>query len=138
MQAGTVRDYCRKGLAPLLAERQIEKPKIDSCGVHLSEVIQGTFGCWIASTNSFGSCWAPVGKTPIVKTSISHHSRINVIGALLVCPRRRSIRLATRTCRGNMRGDQVEFPSLHLYLTQLKASEHKSTNASWAVRPKHQ
>jgi putative transposase len=51
--------------------------------------------------------WAPVGETPMVKTSISHHTRVNVIGALLVSPAGRSIRLATRMRRKNMRGEQV-------------------------------
>jgi putative transposase len=48
-----------------------------------------------------------MGETPMIRTSISHHKRINVIGALVVSPAGRSIRPATRMRRKNLRGEQV-------------------------------
>jgi len=47
------------------------------------------------------------GQTPALRTSISHHSRINVIGGLLISPHRRRIRLLTRLHRQNIASTHV-------------------------------
>jgi transposase len=76
--------------------------------------------------------WAPAGETPVVKTSISHHSRINVIGALLVSPAGRSIRLATRMRRKNMRGEQVRR-----FLAQVFRRVKGPVAVLWDRHPMH-
>jgi hypothetical protein len=51
--------------------------------------------------------WAPRGHTPVVRTSLSHHDHVNVIGALLVTPAGRRIRLCVHTHRTNLSGDEI-------------------------------
>ncbi|WP_227646046.1 transposase, partial [Klebsiella pneumoniae] len=36
--------------------------------------------------------WAPRGQTPEVRTSLNHHQRVNIIGALLITPSRRKVK----------------------------------------------
>ena len=44
--------------------------------------------------------WAPCGQTPVIRTEISHHTRVNAIGALLVTPGGRRLHLLSRLqCR---------------------------------------
>lgn len=51
--------------------------------------------------------WAPRGQTPTLRTSISHHERLNIIGALLVTPSGRRIRLHAHSYRNNLTGDEI-------------------------------
>ena len=51
--------------------------------------------------------WAPRGHTPVVRTSISHHQRINLLGALLISPAGRHIHLCTHRHTCSITGDQV-------------------------------
>lgn len=51
--------------------------------------------------------WAPRGHTPTLRTSLAHHQRLNLLGALLVNPDGRKIKLATRSYRHSLRGEQV-------------------------------
>jgi len=37
--------------------------------------------------------WAPCGETPVVRTSIAHHDRVNVIGAVFLTPSGRHLQL---------------------------------------------
>lgn len=37
--------------------------------------------------------WAPCGETPVVRTSIAHHDRVNVIGAVFLTPGGQRLRL---------------------------------------------
>lgn len=40
--------------------------------------------------------WAPRGQTPVIRTQISHHKRVNAMGALLVTPGRRRLRMLSQ------------------------------------------
>jgi transposase len=51
--------------------------------------------------------WAPRGQTPAIRTSLQHHQRLNLLGALLVGPDGHRIKLATRSYRHSLRGEQV-------------------------------
>lgn len=41
--------------------------------------------------------WSPRGRTPSARTSLSHHQRLNLFGALLISPKLRKIRLCVRS-----------------------------------------
>ncbi len=51
--------------------------------------------------------WLRRGQTPTVRTSLSHHERLNVLGALCVTAGGRSIKLITRAHRRSLRGEEV-------------------------------
>ncbi len=51
--------------------------------------------------------WAPRGQTPVIRTQISHHQRINALGVLLVSPGGRCLRLFSRLQRKNINGKHV-------------------------------
>jgi putative transposase len=51
--------------------------------------------------------WAPRGQTPVIRTSLSHHERLNVIGALAVTPAGRRVRLCVHTHRTALSGDEI-------------------------------
>jgi putative transposase len=51
--------------------------------------------------------WAPRGETPIVRTSISHHDRLNIIGALLVLPSGEQFKLSIRSYWHSLTGEEV-------------------------------
>lgn len=51
--------------------------------------------------------WSPRGQTPTSRTSLSHHQRINLLGALLVSPKMRTFRLSVRSFRCNLRSEHV-------------------------------
>ena len=51
--------------------------------------------------------WAPRGQTPVIRTQISHHQRVNAIGALLVTPGGLRLRLFSRLQRKNVNGKHV-------------------------------
>ena len=51
--------------------------------------------------------WAPRGQTPRVRTSIQHHPRRNLLGAVLVSPTGRRLRLAVRSHWRSLRGEEV-------------------------------
>lgn len=41
--------------------------------------------------------WSPRGQTPSARTSLNHHKRLNMFGALLVSPKMRRLRLTIRS-----------------------------------------
>ena len=51
--------------------------------------------------------WAPRGQTPKIRTSIEHNQHVNTIGALLITPGGRRIRLRAKSYRCNLTGEQV-------------------------------
>jgi transposase len=51
--------------------------------------------------------WAPCGCTPVVQTSLDHHERINLFGALLVSSDGKNIRLSVRAYDHTLSGEQV-------------------------------
>lgn len=54
--------------------------------------------------------WAPRGETPTVRTSISHHDRLNIIGALLALPNGQLFKLSLRSYWHSLTGKEtIEF-----------------------------
>jgi putative transposase len=51
--------------------------------------------------------WAPRGQTPVIRTQISHHKRVNAIGALLVTPGGRRLGLFSRLRCGTINGQKI-------------------------------
>jgi transposase len=51
--------------------------------------------------------WAPRGQTPTTRTSINHHERLNLIGAVRVSPRHRKIKLHIHSYGHSISGDEV-------------------------------
>ena len=62
--------------------------------------------------------WAPRGETPTVCTSISHHDRLNIIGALLVLPNGKQFKLSLRSYWHSLTGKEtIEFLKQLLHCT---------------------
>ena len=53
------------------------------------------------------STWARRGQTPSVRTAIDHYERLNVIGALLISPAGRQLRLKAQTTEEKVNGETV-------------------------------
>lgn len=54
--------------------------------------------------------WSPRGQTPTARTSLNHHQRLNLFGALLVSPSMRKVRLSIRSFRCSLRsGHTIKF-----------------------------
>lgn len=51
--------------------------------------------------------WSPRGRTPTARTSLNHHQRLNLFGALLVSPKLRKIRLSVRSFQCNLRSEHT-------------------------------
>jgi transposase len=51
--------------------------------------------------------WAPVGQTPRIRTSLNHHDRLNLIGALSISPKGKRIRLRIQSTTDNQTGEHV-------------------------------
>ena len=51
--------------------------------------------------------WAPRGQTPIIRTSVTHNVRLNLIGALCVTPAQRRLKLHLHSYHKSINGDQV-------------------------------
>lgn len=51
--------------------------------------------------------WAPRGQTPIVRTSLTHNERLNLIGAVCVTPGKRKIKLCLHAFRHALSGEHV-------------------------------
>lgn len=51
--------------------------------------------------------WSPRGRTPTARTSLNHHQRLNLFGALLVTPKLRKIRLSLRSFLCNLRSEHT-------------------------------
>ena len=79
------------------------------------------------------SSWAPRGQTPSVRTSLDHHQRLNLLGALLVSPRGRKVKLSMRSFQQNLRGEHVI-----LFLKQILRSIAGPIVLLWDNHPIHQ
>ncbi len=76
--------------------------------------------------------WAPCGQTPVVRTSLNHHKRLNLFGAILVPYRKKCLRLATRSYAVTLSGIQVvEF------LKQILRSVSGEIVLLWDNHPIH-
>ena len=51
--------------------------------------------------------WSRHGQTPVRKTSIDHHQRLNLLGALLVSPKGKRFRLCIRSYWHSLTGKEV-------------------------------
>jgi transposase len=51
--------------------------------------------------------WAPCGETPVVRTSIAHHDRVNVIGAVFLTPGGQRLRLHVQLHAHYITGHQI-------------------------------
>jgi len=51
--------------------------------------------------------WAPCGQTPAVRTSLDHHMRLNLLGALLVAPDGQTFQLSVHRHERTLRGEEV-------------------------------
>jgi len=51
--------------------------------------------------------WARRGQTPVSRTSIDHHERLNILGVLLVSPKGKKIRLSIKSYWHSLTGEEV-------------------------------
>ena len=51
--------------------------------------------------------WSRRGKTPVFRTSIDHHARLNLFGVLLVSPKGKKIRLSIKSHWDTLTGEKV-------------------------------
>jgi putative transposase len=51
--------------------------------------------------------WAPRGQTPVLRTQISHHQRVNALGALLVTPGGRRLRMLSDLRSSTLNGQRI-------------------------------
>jgi transposase len=51
--------------------------------------------------------WSRRGQTPVIRTSIDHHDRLNVLGALLVSPKGKKFRLSVKSYWQSLTGEEV-------------------------------
>lgn len=65
--------------------------------------------------------WAPLGQTPVVRTLITHHKRVNAIGAVCVSPKGRRLRLVLSLQRRNVTGIQI-IAFLHKLLDRVQGT----------------
>ena len=79
------------------------------------------------------SSWAPRGQTPPVRTSLDHHQRLNLLGALLISPGGRKVKLSVRSFQQNLRGEHVI-----LFLKQILRSIAGPIVLVWDNHPIHQ
>lgn len=57
--------------------------------------------------SSLKRTWAPRGQTPILRTQISHHQRVNALGALLATPGGRRLRMLSRLRCSTLNGQHI-------------------------------
>ena len=77
--------------------------------------------------------WAPRGQTPVTRTSLNHHERLNLLGALLVTPRGRKLKLKVHAHPHNLTGDEVIT-----FLKDLLQQVHGAIVLVWDNHPIHQ
>ena len=78
------------------------------------------------------SSWAPRGQTPTVLTSLDHHARLNLLGALRVSPAGRRIKLMVRAHDRTVRGEEVIA-----FLTALLHQVRGAIVLVWDQHPIH-
>ena len=62
--------------------------------------------------------WAPVGQTPLIRTSLNHHQRLNVIGALVISPKGRRLRVKVQSSTHTLTGEDI-LKFLHALLADI-------------------
>jgi transposase len=76
--------------------------------------------------------WSRRGQTPVRKTSIDHHQRLNLLGALLVSPKGKRIRLCLRSYWHSLTGKEVIA-----FLQQILDRVSRSIVLVWDRHPIH-
>ena len=76
--------------------------------------------------------WSRRGQTPVRKTSIDHHQRLNLLGALLVSPKGKRIRLCVRSYWHSLTGKEVI-----VFLQQILDRVSGSIVLVWDRHPIH-
>lgn len=51
--------------------------------------------------------WSRRGQTPVFRTSIEHHDRLNILGVLLISPKGKKIRLSIKSYWHTLTGEEV-------------------------------
>jgi putative transposase len=77
--------------------------------------------------------WAPRGQTPVIRTSLNHHERLNLLGALSVTPSGRKLKLKVHTYRHTLTGDEVI-----VFLKDLLRQVKGAIVLVWDNHPIHQ
>jgi transposase len=78
--------------------------------------------------------WSPCGHTPVVRTSLDHHQRLNLLGAVLVpYHRRKPLQLSIRSYTCTLTGVQVVA-----FLKQLLRTISGEIVLVWDHHPIHQ
>jgi transposase len=77
--------------------------------------------------------WAPRGQTPVIRTSLNHHERLNLLGALSVTPSGRKLNLKVHTYRHTLTGDEVI-----VFLKDLLRQVKGAIVLVWDNHPIHQ
>jgi len=78
--------------------------------------------------------WSPCGQTPVVRTSLNHHQRMNLLGAVLVpYHRKQGLKLMVRSYTCTLTGVQVVA-----FLKQLLRAISGEIVLVWDNHPIHQ
>jgi transposase len=78
--------------------------------------------------------WSPCGHTPVVRTSLDHHQRLNLLGAILIpYHRKKSLQLSIRSYTRTLTGVQVVA-----FLKQLLRTVSGEIVLVWDRHPIHQ
>jgi len=78
--------------------------------------------------------WSPRGQTPVTRTSLNHHQRLNLFGAVLVsCHRKKPLQLVIRSYICTLTGVQVVA-----FLKQLLRTISGEIVLVWDNHPIHQ
>lgn len=76
--------------------------------------------------------WSPCGQTPVIKTSLNHHKRLNLFGAVLVPYRKKQLKLVIRSHTCSLTGIQVI-----MFLKQLLRTISGDIVLVWDNHPIH-
>lgn len=76
--------------------------------------------------------WSRRGQTPVIRTSIDHHDRLNILGVLLVSPKGKKIRLSIKSYWRSITGEEVIA-----FLKQILRRIHGCSVLVWDRHPIH-
>jgi transposase len=86
--------------------KEEELPRIKTCRqLGATLVLEDESGFSLVSP--LKRTWSRRGQTPIQRTSIDHHQRLNLLGAMLVSPKGKRIRLSIRSYWHSLTGKEV-------------------------------
>lgn len=76
--------------------------------------------------------WSRRGKTPVIRTSLDHHERLNMLGAVLMSPKGKKMRLSVKSYWNTLTGKEVIA-----FLKQLLRLVHGHIVLVWDRHPIH-